>query len=270
MSLTLDWYTQASPKPRTRVIHGDNQYQALGSTGFSAICSGERNAAGTDVARHRAGVHFWADFWRGDGVCGDRGGADGGGVDSDCGAVDQRAAGAGAGVDSGEQYCPDDGERGAVDCSGGDLHAAGADFSGIRSRILSYFCAGDAGRVAGTAVHDPAAAAADCGGARKPDVSRGDGMRGCAAGRGAGRVVREPGVSWAGVRRTVHAVPERQHFWRVAGHAELRTGPGEAAHPEGWGDPRGCGAGVSGGGVHHWGEGGGDDVCRRRVFVGWC
>src|SRR5215469_3552145 len=110
------------------------------------------------------------------------------------------------------------------------------------------------------AVHDSAAATADCEGAREFALSRGHGVRGRAGGGRQRRVVREPRVLgiWAG--RAVR-VPDGDDGI-LAGHAGV-----QARMAAGRVDAGEHHAGIYGRGIHHRAARGGAAVCGRRFFV---
>ena len=200
---------------------------------------------------------------RGVGVRGLAGGVDRFGVDSDRRAFDQHPARVRPLDDPRKQHRADDRLGRRIGGSGRDLHDAGADFSGVfaEHRILADLFAGADGRLAGRAVHDSAAAAADREGARQPDVSRRHGMRGRAGGRRARRVVCRPRVLGAGPRRRLHVLHE--HARPVAGQPDYQPKwlPGASIRADDH-------VGVSGSGIHYRAARGGNSFRGRSDFRG--
>ena len=184
--------------------------------------------------------------------------------------VDQRAAGAGQSIDSGKQHRPDDGQRGAVDCGGCDLYASRADLPRLRPGILAHLYPRAAGRLAGRAVYDSAAATADRRRAWQADVSGRHGMRGCAAGGRTWRIVRKPRVSRAGAGRHLHASSRTTTSSARGRGSRTISRIGASSTFERRGDSRRCHAGVSGRGLHHRTASGGNACLPEAFSRGWC
>ena len=136
--------------------------------------------------------------------------------------------------------------RGGVDRRRRYLHSSRSDIFGIQFRVLAHLSPGADRRMAGRAVHDPAAAAAIV----KEHgllISRRHGLRGCSGGGGARGIVCEPRVSGDWLVAAGYAFSERHAFWRVDG--EPNSGPIAVSRVGFW---RGSDFGIPGRGVHHW------------------
>ena len=135
-------------------------------------------------------------------------------LDPDRGPLDQPAAGPGPGDHPREQHRPDHGIGGRGGGGRRHLHPARAHLPGLPARVLAHLPALPHRRVAGRAVHDPAAPPAHGQGARQPAVPGGRGLRRRPDRRREGRVLREPRLLRARPRRRLHAVPERERAGR--------------------------------------------------------
>ena len=232
------------------------------SGGVSHIHCCRRKPDGIHDSRGDSGGAFWIAVWRGERVCRPARGAHGFRFDSHCGAFNQHPEGVRAVDDPGKQYRADDRLRGRVAGGRRDVHAAGADFSGVRLGIyvLADLPAGAAGRMARRPVHDSAAPAADRKRTWQPDVSRRHGLRRRFGGRGARRLVCRTRVLGAGPGRRLHLHDEHgAGVDRPAGSApEVVSGSFLSGHYH---------CRVFGSGLHHRSQGGGNTFCGRRDLL---
>ncbi len=229
---------------------------------ISSLYSGEREHRRVYVARGGAGVAFRAALWRGDGLCGASRRAYGFGFDSDRGAFDQHFARVWALDDSGKQYRADDRVGGRVAGCGSDVHDSGADLFGVWHgiHVLADFSAGAAGRMAGRAVHDSAAAAVDRERARQPDVSGRHGVRGRSGGGRARRVVCGARVLGLGPGRRLHFFHEHDSGVELAAGSAAALVSGRVISRDDY-------FRIPGSGLHHRAESFGHSVCGRSDFL---
>ena len=190
---------------------------------FSTFRSTRRSPARIHAPRHSSRLLLRTGLRRGHGLRGSARRPHGRRFHSHRGAFHQHSARLRPLLDLREQYCSDYGERGPIHCFRGHLHTARAGFSRLRSRVLPHLCAGVDRRMDWRAVHDSAAAAAHCAGARDPTLSRRHGLRRCADRRRTRRIARQPRFSRPRTGRPLYLLPERQSLCGVAGAAGVST-----------------------------------------------